>query len=263
MFKLKTFVYPSLFLLGFMPLVVSAQVQRVQLEVNSQSSGQEVIRLKQLIQQQHPRANLANVQIQSVEVQAKSRQGQAMMRLNIGGTYSAAQNIDGNPQTFNSDLPRTFSRLNFQAPPRANQNGVWQLEMQGQIKVARIVVSLSTQRVPPAPTPALVTQNLGSYRFNKIIEGVERVSVNKNNLKTIELTSVKNSIEIFEVRALLADGSEVYLDELIGSYRTGTKRTIRFDALRGERVRSIVIRAVTSNLIGSRGEIEVRIGSYD
>lgn len=263
MLKFKTLVYPSLFLCSFLPMVVTAQVQRVQLEVNSQSSGREIIYLKQLIQRQHPRANLQDAQIQSVDVQAKSRQGRAVMRLNIGGTYSAAQNIEGQPRTFDSNLPRTFDRLTFQAPHQVNQRGVWQLEMQGQIKVARIVVSLVTQRVPPVPTPAITSYNLGSYRFNKIIEGVERVSVNKNNLKTIELTSVKNSIEVFEVRALLADGSEIYLDQLIGSYRTGTKRSIRFDAVRGLRVRSLMIRAVTSNLFGSRGEIEVEVGSFD
>jgi hypothetical protein len=245
-----------------MPLIGQAQVQRLQLQVNSVSEGRHVIGIKQLINQQYPRLALAQFDLVQVAVQAKSAAGQGQMQLNIGQDSTVRQTVPGIPRDFNNNMPGTFTVLQFQAPINANHRGAWQLEMQGRINVNRMIVTVQSRRTTPPPRQ-LQEHELGQFRFNKFIETQEIVRVNKASVKEIVFEAKRNMVEVIEVRALLQNGDELFLDGLTGFYRENGKKVQRFSNVNGERIRSLVIRGVSPNPFNSRGEIKVNISSFD
>jgi hypothetical protein len=245
-----------------LPLIGQAQVQRLQLQVDNVSQGRHIIGIKQLISQQYPRFAFAQYNLTQVAVQAKSAAGQGQMQLNIGQASSFRQNIPGIARDFNNNWPGTFTVLRFQAPNNANQNGAWQLEMQGRIHVKQLQVTLQPRRVTPPPR-RLQEHELGQYRFNKLIETQEVVRVDKSSVKEIVFEAKRNMVDIIEVRAILQNGSEIFLDGLTGFYREDAKKVQRFNNPNGERIRTLIVTGVTANLFNSRGEVKVSISSFD
>lgn len=254
----------TLFLLALAlaPLLGNAQVQRLPLEIHSHTQGRHIIPLKQLIQQQHPHIQLRQASIVNVQVQAKSAQGQGQMALKIGQSTTWPQIVPGSPGQFHQLEPRTFHRLRFVPSHPADHSGVWQLEVQGQIKVARAVVSIQTLSRPTPPRP-LNTHQIGQARFHKLIETQESFTINKTMVKSFEFKAERNMLEIIEVRALLHNGSELFLDDLTGFYSEGQARTTHFPALRGEAIKKLIVRAVSPNLFNARGELHVSLKSFD
>lgn len=245
-----------------LPLAGHARVERLQLQVNSITQGREIIGIKQLINQQYPRMALGQYDLVRVAVQAKSAAGRAQMQLNIGQASSWPQTVPGSARDFQNNLPGTFTVLQFQAPQNANQNGFWQLEMQGRIHINRMIVTVQSRTFTPPPR-TLRNHDLGQYRFQKFIETQEVVRVDKSMVKEIIFEAKKNIVEAIEVRALLQNGSELYLDGLTGFYTKDGKKVQRFSNPNGERIRSLVIRGVTPNPFNSRGEIKVNVSSFD
>lgn len=128
----------------------TAFAQNRQFEINYQDkefTGQSVLKIKQDLSRAYPRLNLDNRELERVVLVAKSRAGNAEARLRVGRFDSRIEQIDGNPQDYRA--AGSFHRIPFEAPNR--DNGVWQIEMRGNIKVRKVIVTLSRDVTPPRP----------------------------------------------------------------------------------------------------------------
>lgn len=110
------------------------------------------------------------------------------------------------------------------------------------------------------PVQRIVYQTLETFRVQKLVETTNTVRVNHPNVKVVQFTAIDNDVEIVEARLLLDNGREVYMDGATGGL--GRNRTINYtlDGPWGERVQSILIRAVSRSLIGSRPSLQVTVG---
>lgn len=113
--------------------------ERFQLHLNdAEYRGGQTIPLKQLLQQQYNiRPN--EYELVGVRLVAKSQHGQGTAALKVGNWQSNAMRVYGNPQDWNRPGPRTFSDLDFNNNSR-RENGVWQILLNGNIKVRKVVV---------------------------------------------------------------------------------------------------------------------------
>lgn len=113
--------------------------ERFQLQLNdAEYIGAQSIPLKQLLKQQY-NIRVEDYELVGVRLVAKSRQGQGTAALKVGNWVSNAIRVPGNPQDYNRPGPRTFSDMDFDNGSR-RENGVWQIQLQGNIKVRKIVV---------------------------------------------------------------------------------------------------------------------------
>lgn len=112
------------------------------------------------------------------------------------------------------------------------------------------------------PVQQIVFQVVDKFQVQKVIETTNTIRVNHPNVKALRLIARGNSVEIIEARALLDNGREVYMDGITGGLGRDRGFTYTFDGPRGQRVRSITLRAVTRNLVGSRADLEVAVGVF-
>lgn len=124
-------------------VVVRDQALRFALDLRGQefnsAQREDTIGLKQLIQQRYGNVDLRGRDITRVTVQAKSQAGQAKMGLLIGNRGTLPQTIAGNPRDYM--MPGRFQAYAFQSPGR-DSAGVWQLKIQGNVKVGQIMVEV-------------------------------------------------------------------------------------------------------------------------
>ncbi len=125
---------------------VSAQMRQLEIDYNGREfSGQTTLKLKQELSRAYPRLNLDRADLERVVLVAKSRAGNAQARLLVGRYDSRIEQIDGNRFDYNS--AGNFHRIPFEAPNR--DNGVWQIEMRGNIKVKKVLVNVIMERQRP------------------------------------------------------------------------------------------------------------------
>lgn len=116
---------------------------------------------------------------------------------------------------------------------------------------------------PERPPVGRVTfQVVDNFRVHKFIETTNVTRVNLPNVMAIKLVARNNEVEVIEARVQLEDGREIFLDGVTGGLRQDRAVGYTFDIRRGLRIRSITLRAITRNLIGSRGELEVSVGTF-
>lgn len=124
-------------------VVVRDQALRFALDLRGQefnsAQREDTIALKQLILQRYGNVDLRGRDVTRVSVQAKSRAGQAQMGLLIGNRGTVPQRIAGNPRDYM--MPGRFGHYVFQSPGR-DSAGVWQLKINGNVKVGQIIVEL-------------------------------------------------------------------------------------------------------------------------
>lgn len=106
-------------------------------------------------------------------------------------------------------------------------------------------------------------QIMGSFRVQKILETTNTVRINHPNVKAVRFIARDNSVEIIEARLLLENGREVFMDGVTGGLGQDRGVTYTLDSRRGERVRSITVRAVTRDLVGSRATLDIAVGSLN
>ncbi len=122
---------------------------------------------------------------------------------------------------------------------------------------------------PPPPVPGYYDvgpqmtvrwQDDGTNRIPKLIS--ETVVVRVGNLLTNEVLvrAMDNSISIESAIAVLTDGRIVPLNQLQGTLRRDREFRSLLDYRYSLRVNRIEIRATTSGLIGSRGNLQVLVG---
>jgi|GEM_PF-3785160 len=122
------------------------QNRQLRLELNLQEEefssrhGTDTVALKALLRRHYGHLPLEQMDLKKVVVLAKSQMGRAQMSLLTGHQMSAAQTIAGNPHVYHRRAVG-LQRYIFQARGREGR-GVWQLKIQGNVKVARIMVVL-------------------------------------------------------------------------------------------------------------------------
>jgi len=132
-----------------LPSIAEARPEIVDLDLYEQEfnsrEGEDTVPLKALINRYYGgRVDLSAYDLQAVMVSAKSRRGAGKISLLVGDRLSAPQVIEGNPRDY--ETPRAgFYRYSFVAPGSASR-GVWQLKIQGNIKIdtIRVRMRLST-----------------------------------------------------------------------------------------------------------------------
>ena len=107
-----------------------------------------VLKLKALAIKVKPEIDINNMQLLAIEILAKSQQGKGLIRLRIGNKVTAWQKISGNKDTFNSKQAESFSTTKIRSPG-TGKGQVWQLLVNGYIKVRKII--LYTTKVDSTP----------------------------------------------------------------------------------------------------------------
>jgi hypothetical protein len=118
--------------------------QRIVLNMDDEHfTGRSVIHLKQEIRDHlgiRP-GQLDDLELEEVTLIAKSRQGNGEGRLRIGQDETRWMDIDDGRGNFNDDDLDSYDRIDFENPnSNNNSRGVWQIHLQGNIKVKRIVL---------------------------------------------------------------------------------------------------------------------------
>ncbi|NQY99103.1 MAG: hypothetical protein HRT45_00365 [Bdellovibrionales bacterium] len=100
--------------------------------------GDDTLYLRTLAQQQHG-IDTEKYEIVSAKLVAKSAAGKGQGHLLVGQKASNPKNIAGTRDKFQSNAH--YSPVVFENP-KANSNGVWQIKVQGRIKVNKVVLTL-------------------------------------------------------------------------------------------------------------------------
>lgn len=140
-------------LLACLFLSFTAKAERYVLDFNDwHLQGQSTIALKQELQRRYGNLPFQRMDLQRVVLLAKSAYGGARATLVVGPQQSNPQIIPGNPRDFQNPANYTYTRLRFN-PPSGNDRGIWQLHINGNVKVRRVVVVAQMGYQPPAPQP--------------------------------------------------------------------------------------------------------------
>ncbi len=133
-----------------------AGIERLPIHLNGQEfqamRGQDTVPLRALLERTYGRGITAGRDLLRVVVVAKSRFGRGQMQLLVGNTISYPQTVFGHPEAY--DYPGGYYRMVFDNPAGHFSEGVWQLKLQGLIRIERIVVVTRNRYVGgPYPYP--------------------------------------------------------------------------------------------------------------
>lgn len=251
----------TLLVLAFFTLQTGAsfaETTRLELLVRSESKVAGIIGIKQLISNQHKNISLEDLEIERVIVEAKSRSGQGIISVVVGSLEGTPLRVPANPD-FTSPDTRTFFSLELSLPAFALATQSWQLKTQGNIKVNRVLVYVTTKTNRFSLPSRITYQSVDKFRLEKFIETTKTIRLN-SLVKAIRFIAHSNYLQVLEVRARLTDGREIYLDGLNERIKKGGSITTTLDTRRGVRIVSVFVRAISPNLIGSRADLEVQTG---
>jgi len=123
---------------------------------------------------------------------------------------------------------------------------------------------------PPGPPPGYSDiygppytvrwQDAGSHRLEKFAETSIYISASGQFVNEVLLTSIDNRVEIRSAQARLANGQMISLNQLAVTLRKGQQFRLRLDSYYSLRIDQIILTAVSPNLIGSRGQLNVQLG---
>lgn len=110
--------------------------------------GSQTLPLKRMIKAQHPNINLDRFELLRTRVVGKSKAGRGTAILSVGQRQSYPVYLNGNRNDFHVNAPYTWDRHVIQNP-KNNSNGPWQIHLQGNIKIKRVVAVLERKNVRP------------------------------------------------------------------------------------------------------------------
>lgn len=254
-------------LVGFMVMMAAFATQAAERFPirfgGEQMRGSNTIMLRQELRRTHG-VRAADYRLEKVVLVAKTKAGRGSAYLSVGGRETYDQTIDGRPRDFHTEDRYTYDRYEFYNPQRRGSDGAWQLHLQGNFKIKRVVVFMERKRVRPNPRPTprpgrMVFTTFGEQRFDKMIEDVERYSVHKRGVTALRITAKKNGVSVSTVRVRYRNGEVDNAYELEGYLSEGDSRTMYLSP-RGRTVESVTITG-SSGLFGSRGKIELEAAS--
>lgn len=235
--------------------------QRLVLRFNGQEFGQRgqgQIALKRAISRQYPRIRFDQYRLQNVVVFAKSQFGRGQAVLQQNGVNASRAVIPGTPRDYFLNYPETYTRVRLAglARPGRNPGARWVLQLQGNVKVLRVVVHLQERRGPGR----VVFGSYGSVRLQRGRYSNERIQLNVNGVKTIRFTRTQGHIFLDRVTVVFNNGEHRLLTELTGEYRAQTaNKQASFFAAQGRSIRAIVIEGRPRNS-NRAGIIDIQLG---
>lgn len=213
-----------------------------------------IIALKRELARAYPRLDLRRSDLLSVCLMAKSQHGRGTAELIVGPSSQDRRNIGGSSQGYDNPRDRTFDEVelrNF----RRNDNGVWQVHLNGRVKVRRVVVHLAEERRRPPVRMNYLDFDAG--KFDKIIFNTKTIRVNRIAAEEISLVGKDKFLDIKSVVVNFTNGTRRHLSELEGRLREGQIKTTYVD---GRVVESISVEATSADLFGGRAELLLRVG---
>ncbi len=135
-------ILKKLLAIGVIALVgQSAFAERFVLNLgDAEFSGNSVIRLKQMLRDQHG-IDARDYNLRGVMILSKTKFGRGTAALKVGDWVSYSQRVYGSPENFNRPNENTFVRTEFRNENRRH-DGVWQILLEGNHKVRRIIVAI-------------------------------------------------------------------------------------------------------------------------
>ncbi|MFW2366085.1 MAG: hypothetical protein ACN4GW_06690 [Desulforhopalus sp.] len=104
-----------------------------------------ILFLKKAFRQQYPSVELTDTDLRKVVLVAKSKKGHGEVQLRVGQWITESSAVAGRPIDFRDRRKITFDRVRFHNPSSSSQ-GPWQLQLQGNFIVRKIVVDLDNHR---------------------------------------------------------------------------------------------------------------------
>lgn len=206
----------------------------------------QIIPLKRTLKNQYPGFRLNQYNLLKVRLVAKSKHGRGSATLLTAHQEQQRGNIDG--------YPRDFHRQgNYYRTVLRNQDvgmqGPWQLRLDGNIKVGRIVMVLERkwQRPRPRPRPPRGGQStyICEHRPDPFKTDKKFCQTNKR-ASGIQLEISKTDVDISFVEVTFGNGQTVRLHRLAGGHYEGSRPMAYFNGMR--KVKSIRIGASSPGL---------------
>lgn len=130
---------------------VNRNRQRLVLDFYDQHlRGNNTLKLKNKIRNMYPNIRLRNAEIVRVRLVAKTKHGRGTAALRVGSNMTQRRMVYGHPSDFHRSNANSFDRVDFQSPSY-NSDGAWQVQLNGNFKVRKVVVVLRTNQRPPTP----------------------------------------------------------------------------------------------------------------
>jgi hypothetical protein len=218
----------------------------------------DVIRLKQMLQDEYPRRNFANFRLKAVVLLAKAgRRGLDAQVVGKRGNKTRYKALPFNGRgSFRN--PGNYDRVRF----RMDQNlGRGKLQVHfsgmGRGKIQKIIVR--AERVRGGQQRLQYTQ-VDEFRTEKFFQITQRIRVRQQDVKAIRLSASRNAVDVQSVVVVYANGDRDYLPGLEGAIYKDDSKTVKIGGRRGETVRRIEIMASSLSPFGSRGKLAVSIG---
>lgn len=98
-----------------------------------------VIKLKALALKSNIKIDINQARLIAIELKAKSQQGKGRIQLRVGNKLSPWLEVPGNKKNFDNDKTESYSTIRM-ASPGNEQNVLWQLNINGRIKINKITL---------------------------------------------------------------------------------------------------------------------------
>ncbi len=129
------------------PVYAETQIQTLELplpDITLQPG--KVLKLKALALKARLEMDINNVGLLAIEVLAKSQQGKGTLRLRVGNKLTAWTKVAGTLKKFDNNESNTFSTIKIRSPEEG-KGKVWQLLINGYIKIRKIILYTTDPQV--------------------------------------------------------------------------------------------------------------------
>lgn len=126
-------------------------------QLSSHRGEPATLLLKKALKEQYPWVDIDDLELRRVVLIAKSRHGRGEARLRVGHRMTEMYRVEGGAGRFRDDRRFTFDRIHFSNPSH-DSNGPWQIDLQGNFIVNKVVLEVEERPHRHRMTPS-------SYRF--------------------------------------------------------------------------------------------------
>lgn len=233
-----------------------ASNRRIQLDFGDQHlQGQNTLFLKQVAKQQYPHLNLRNSDLIRVRLVAKTKAGRGTAVLDIGGQQSNAYTVDGNPYDFFNPDITTFDKV-VMANPNWDSLGKWQIQLQGNFIIRKVVLVIDQGFTPPPPpVPVFHWEHITTINPAFGVYQTTSLNINKD-VKSIKFINTRGRSKVTDVEVVYGNGSSQRLSSLEISMKN--HQEVEQFLGGGNYVSQIIIR-YSSRVFFKPGSFEVQI----
>ncbi|MCB9025874.1 MAG: hypothetical protein H6625_06125 [Bdellovibrionaceae bacterium] len=215
-----------------------------------------IIYLKRELMAIYPRMDFQNMELDGVRIVAKSRHGMGTAELVVGQVGKDRKRVGGRPEDFHSNWPYTYDRVELDN--YGSSMGAWQIHLDGNIKVKRVVVFVSVDRRDGGYRPPRMRYlSAGEGSFDKIGYNKRTFAVNLSGVEEISIQGENRSLEVRQVRVYFGNGSSQIISGLSGNIREGQIKTVLINS---RHVNYIEVEATSLDIFGGLGKLSVEVG---